>query len=703
MKKIIFISLLSSLVFSQADKKVIAVTEIDHKGLSNIALQRIYNRLETELFNLGKYSVTTRGEIDKILKEQEFQYSGCTQQECAAEIGRFLNANYMLLPNILYEPKSGNLSATFKLVNVETAQISSVVTRDLKVNNAVELSSKIFPMLVDLYKKETGEDPSIQITRQTEETKFEIVFRLNVEEVYCRYNQYAPLTSSGDRAIFKLSAGEYTFYFEKNQYKRLEKTIYVEKDQEINIELKSDKRQIVEYLAPGIVMIETKPEGCEILVSGQKIGTTPYTGVLNPGTHSVELRKELYYTAILSFVLEPGETETVEHTLDPKFGVVSIIPLPTGSRVKIDGKVYPTPQDIRINSGRHIATIDRNMYHTYEESFEIFDGDNKTINAVLKPAFGSLEIDTYPETTADVYIDDKLVGTTPYTYNPCPSGEYVIKVKKPFFNTASERVNVTDEATAKRTLLLTPNVGTLIVNAPSSDIYINNKNLGRERFEKKYPAGIYVVRAERKDHYPDEKELFVIVGQIQTINLEPMPKKGSISVIVSPPGTKNVLVLLDGIEQGTAPKVITVPVGNHTIETRGENYLDAKKEIIVEENKNIPVQFDLMTYAGSVKQELDKWTKRNRISGISFILSSTVAGYLFNQADAAFANYQGAATTQSALDYRETVKDNESYTMVALGLSGISALNYLWTRGKKNKAKWKLHFPKSKYFKGRRL
>ena len=145
MKKIIFISLLSSFVFSQADKKVIAVTEIDHKGLSNIALQRIYNRLETELFNLGKYSVTTRGEIDKILKEQEFQYSGCTQQECAVKIGRFLNANYMLLPNILYEPKSGNLSATFKLVNVETAQISSVVTRDLKVDNAIELSSKIFP------------------------------------------------------------------------------------------------------------------------------------------------------------------------------------------------------------------------------------------------------------------------------------------------------------------------------------------------------------------------------------------------------------------------------------------------------------------------------------------------------------------------------------------------------------------------------
>jgi hypothetical protein len=677
MKKTIFICLLSSFVFAQADKKVIAVTEIEYKGLSKIALQRIYNRLETELFNLGKYNVTTRGEIDKILNEQNFQYSGCTQQECAVKIGQFLNANYMLLPNILYEQKTGNLSATFKLVNVETAQISSVVTRDLKVKNAVELSSKIFPMLVDLYKKETGEDPSIQITRQTEQTKFEIVFRLNVKEVYCRYNQYAPLTSSGDRAIFKLPVGEYTFYFEKNQYKRLEKTIYVEKDQEINIELQSDKRQLVEYLAPGIVMIETKPEGCEILISGQKIGTSPYTGVLNPGTHSVELRKELYYTAILSFVLDPGETETVEHTMDPKFGVVSIIPLPAESRVKIDGKNYPTPQDIRINSGRHIATVERNMYHTYQESFEILDGDNKTINAVLKPAFGSLEIDTYPETNAELYIDDNLVGTTPYTYNPCPSGEYVIKVKKPFFNTSSERVIVADEAVVKRTLLLTPNVGTLVVNAPSADIYINNKNVGRERFEKKYPAGNYVVRAERTDHYPDEKELFVIVGQEQTINLEPIPKKGSISVIVSPPDARNVLVLLDGVEQGNAPKVITVSVAKHKVETRSKDYLSETKYVNVKENKNTIVQFDLLSYKGSMQQEIDKWKKRKIVSGLSILLISAASGYFFYQTEQAFTNYQSATTTQTALDQKDAVKANELYTVIALGVGGVFAIEYV--------------------------
>ena len=69
MKKIIFICLLSSFVFAQAGKKVIAVTEIEYKGLSKIALQRIYNRLETELFNLGKYNVflNTKAVVTKII------------------------------------------------------------------------------------------------------------------------------------------------------------------------------------------------------------------------------------------------------------------------------------------------------------------------------------------------------------------------------------------------------------------------------------------------------------------------------------------------------------------------------------------------------------------------------------------------------------------------------------------------------------
>ena len=683
------------MLIAQEEKKVIAITDIEHKGLTEFALQRIYNRLETELYNLDKYSVTTRGEIDKILKEQKFQNSGCTQQECAAEIGQLLNAQFMLLPNILFEKNTGNLSVTFKLVNVESAKISSVVTRDFTVKDINDFSRKIFPMLADLYKKETGEDPSIQIGRKSDLRKFEIVFKLNVNDVYCRYDQYAPMTSNGNRAIYKLPEGEYTFYFQKNQYKGVEKTLYLEKDQELDIILEEDRKEIVEYLAPGIIIINTEPEGCEIIISGQKVGTSPYTNVLNPGIHNIELRKDLYHTSILSFSLDPGETEEIVQKLDPKFGSVNIqvvtplntTPTPGESIVKIDGKVYYDHKNIQLNTGRHSLIVEKNLYHTFEQSFEINDGDELSLNALLKPAFGRMFIESYPEPNANIFIDGKPVGKTPYTFDPCPTGSYEIRVEKDYFNTAVEVVEVTDESNIKRTILLNSNVGTLSVNAPSADIYINDQFVGHNEFINKYPPGNYVIRAEKKNHYADEQEKFIIVGESYIVDLSPIPKKGSISVILDPPDAKDINIFVDGVKQGKGQRVMTLSVGQHNIEITSKNFLSQTKMEMVEENKNKVIKFELLTYAGSIQQEKDKWERRGKLSGVSFIINSIAIGYFQYKAEKAYGNYQDATNTRSAVDNKNAVRSNELYSMVAMGLGGISLLGNIFTFIKRAKVR----------------
>ena len=89
MSRLIFLFSLVSISFSQ---QVIAVSDITSEGLSNIQKKQFFNRLESDLVNLGAYEVTSRSEVDKILAEQKFQSAGCTDQQCAAEIGRLLNA-----------------------------------------------------------------------------------------------------------------------------------------------------------------------------------------------------------------------------------------------------------------------------------------------------------------------------------------------------------------------------------------------------------------------------------------------------------------------------------------------------------------------------------------------------------------------------------------------------------------------------------
>jgi len=151
-RQLFFFCLFSSLILSQ-EKKIIAVASISSTGISETQKTILYNRLETELVNLQKYNVTTRSEVDKILKEQKFQQSGCTEQACAAEIGRMLNADEMLLANIIYDRESKYASTTLKLVDVQDAVIVAAIIKDKdNVKSITGIFSDIGKYITELYR-----------------------------------------------------------------------------------------------------------------------------------------------------------------------------------------------------------------------------------------------------------------------------------------------------------------------------------------------------------------------------------------------------------------------------------------------------------------------------------------------------------------------------------------------------------------------
>jgi uncharacterized protein YycO len=42
-----------------------------------------------------KFDVLDRNNMDVILKEQQFQQTGCTESSCAVEVGKIFNTQYM--------------------------------------------------------------------------------------------------------------------------------------------------------------------------------------------------------------------------------------------------------------------------------------------------------------------------------------------------------------------------------------------------------------------------------------------------------------------------------------------------------------------------------------------------------------------------------------------------------------------------------
>ena len=97
MRKFLLLILFVSSLFA---KEIIAVLELEQKGLTKQEAEILTDRLTTKLISLDKYQVVERTNMDKILKEQKFQNSGCTDSECAVEIGQLLNTDFIVIGSV---------------------------------------------------------------------------------------------------------------------------------------------------------------------------------------------------------------------------------------------------------------------------------------------------------------------------------------------------------------------------------------------------------------------------------------------------------------------------------------------------------------------------------------------------------------------------------------------------------------------------
>ncbi|MFT6015763.1 MAG: hypothetical protein ACI809_001521, partial [Candidatus Azotimanducaceae bacterium] len=89
--------------------------------------------------------------------------------------------------------------------------------------------------------------------------------------------------------------------------------------------------------------------------------------------------------------------------------------------------VTPMPENLTITSGFHYELADRylmlpgtysftaskNGYHNLDQEFSVTSDPDQTYQFELMELPGILTIATEPNTSAEVYIDQKLVGTTP--------------------------------------------------------------------------------------------------------------------------------------------------------------------------------------------------------------------------------------------------------------------------------------------------
>lgn len=174
-------SIVSFVNQNKKEKDRVGVLRFIAKGGVSAAEADVVEELfRSELVEDGAWDILDRNNMNKILKEQSFQQSGCTENECAVKIGQLLNMQYMVYGNLMKIGESFFVSVG--MVNVETGQIYKTAREkftdindvDTIVKNVVlSLGSKPAIPTIDSLPESTGQ-PTIMTTSKVPEVNPEV-------------------------------------------------------------------------------------------------------------------------------------------------------------------------------------------------------------------------------------------------------------------------------------------------------------------------------------------------------------------------------------------------------------------------------------------------------------------------------------------------------------------------------------------------
>jgi len=411
-------------------KTTLAVLDFEGRNISQGEALTLTDRFRNEIIKTNKYTIVERTEMEEILKEQGFQQTGCTSNECVVEVGALLGVQQMISGSI---GKVGDIfTVSVRIIDIQTGKILKTTDYDIRGNISEMLTKGMREVALKLV---TGKDvvpPAIlygegSLYLSTDPPGASVrIDNSNIDGI-------TPLT------IENLSAGEHFVQVEKgNTFGK----------QTVNIEPNVINRASIKLGAYTVNLnVFSTPDGANVSVDAKQYGKTPLTiKDLNVGIHTLIANKKGFVTHIDKVLLEKDKINRVDLTLDvtPQLTIKSN---PAGANIKISGhqKEYSTPQKyIELNPGDYQITLIKEKYVPYTENVTLKGGDVKTIDASLIRKTGSVRVEnTIPENVEFELIEDRTKnGVASGTLENIPTRSYTILFHKPGYISLEKKINV---------------------------------------------------------------------------------------------------------------------------------------------------------------------------------------------------------------------------------------------------------------------
>ncbi|MBT3299547.1 MAG: PEGA domain-containing protein [Candidatus Marinimicrobia bacterium] len=692
MKKNYIILLFYLFVSQIVGQERIAVLQFDGSGVDAITAKNISKRFSYYLSTTNRFDIVEREMMDKILEEQKFQNSGCVADECAVEIGELIGVSQIVAGSV--DKILDSYSLNIKLVDVATGKIIYQDMDDYegRVTDFIKVTIKNMAMRLAAEAKVGEVQEGGDLTQYASTKKGKVIFNVDQNNVAIFIDGQYNSRSSGNQVVLSIAEGLHTIKFSRSSFKDWEKKFNVIANEEMTYDVKLIPGIAAKVEATtGILLVRSEPGDASVYVDGIEKGmTTLQITDIGIGDHEIRVEKNLYYAYTEIVTIHPDMIGEVKAILKPNFGSLSIKSNPTASVVMINGQVKgKTPYSIdRIKSGTYNIQVSKDLYHTHEENFIITDGSVNSRDILLTPAFGKLIVKTTPR-GAKVKIDGQSKGVTPFELDELPSGNYHLSLTKDMYQSIEQDIVIDDGKTFDLNLKLEARSGLLsIIGGPKgASVFVNGQKIGHIPVQDfRIAEGMVELSASSQDYHSQSE--FLNIKRDQTyehvFNLD--RHTGKLIVITQPPDAE---IYLDKEGQGKTPKILDgIPVGIHTIDIKHPSFLAQSETFTLTLNEKKNFRFKLMTYDGSIQQDIDMGKFKQRISLGS---SAAFAVIGFAMQTLAVKNYDAYLNAGSSNDATNFYNKTSLQDRIAVGSYGFAsalllpALKFTWDIGKLKK------------------
>jgi len=423
-----------------APKSNIAVFEFAARNITQVEAAIISDRIRVELKNTETFNVLEREMMKRILDEQAFQQSGCTESECLVEVGRLLAVDKMV---------GGSISKVGSLFVIE-ARIVDTETGIIEHNVVEDFSGPIELLLINVTKKIAQRLAGQTVSTEPYVPIFTGVSDLTIESTPTNgqiFLDNVPLNMNTPYTLRNAPSGKHKIRIEQGELSaEKEVTIIAGQIQNIMLKLKERKYSLIvtsqpsgagvysnglfvnwtpctvslikkltpyyfeirkdgycpiEYFVTdtmltvgrlelfleqrGAISLNSTPDSARVFINDYYSGITPFKSKsYKLGTYRILVKKDYYEPQELEINLTPESPAYLNRvTLNPYYSHFTITRLPLSAKLEVDYQDYGDRNEFDIVQGiEHNLRVSKDGYVPYRET--IFVDTSKIYERAIK-------------------------------------------------------------------------------------------------------------------------------------------------------------------------------------------------------------------------------------------------------------------------------------------------------------------------------